>query len=223
MHTSASGVQHDSWAVASGLQSAASLASTADGAHMAMRGTSLNGTAAVHFISRAGEGLRFTCATCETVCLARWDMHVPCPHQLGKPQVSRSKSSEGDCTGSLVRVLDVPGETVTSAQWDGSGGRLALCNGVSVYLAEVKVTPMWGHISTAVIYATPPEQSNVLPACASHKIYLLGAHSMEKRAKHVPGLLMLAVSALIIVETHANYIRWPWSVVCLHQRKSMPL
>ena len=74
MHTNASGVQHDSWAVASGLQSAACLASTADGSHMAMGGTSLNGTAAVHFISRAGEGLSCTCATSETVCPAGCDM-----------------------------------------------------------------------------------------------------------------------------------------------------
>ena len=131
-------------------------------------------------------------------------MHVPCSHQFGKPQVSRCKGSKSDCTGSLKRILDVPGDSVTSAQWDSSGGRLVLCNGVSVYLAEVQVTPMWGHISTAIIYATPPEQSNILTACASHQVYLLGAHSMEKRAKHVPGLLMLAVFALVIVKTHAN-------------------
>ena len=74
MHNNASGVQHDCWAVASGLQNAACLASTADGLHMAVGGTSLNGTAAVHFISRAGEGLRYTFATSETVCPAGCNM-----------------------------------------------------------------------------------------------------------------------------------------------------
>ena len=116
-----------------------------------------------------------------------------------------------------MRILDVPGDTVTSLQWDSSAGRLALCNGVNVYLAEVQVTPMWGHISNAVIFAMPREQSNILTACASHQVYLLGAHSMEKRAKHVPGLLMLAVSALIFLKTHANMafvcsVPAPWEV-----------
>jgi hypothetical protein len=116
-----------------------------------------------------------------------------------------------------MRILDVPGDTVTSLQWDSSGGRLALCNGVNVYLADVQVAPMWGHISTAVIFAMPSEQSNILTACASHQVYLLGAHSMEKRAKHVPGLLMLAVAALIIVKTHADMafvcsVPAPWEV-----------
>ncbi len=87
-----------------------------------------------------------------------------------------------------------------SAQWDGRAGRLTICNGISVYLAELEATPMWGHIGTAVIFAMPPEQSDALTSCTSHQVFLLGVHSMEKRAKRVPDLLMLAVSAFIILK-----------------------
>ena len=54
MHKTVSGVQTDTWAVASGLQSAACMACTADGAYMAVGGTAPTGAAAVHFIDRAG-------------------------------------------------------------------------------------------------------------------------------------------------------------------------
>jgi len=96
------------------------------------------------------------------------------------------------CAGGLVRILDVPGERVTSLQWDESTKYLAACNGACVYLAEVQVSPMWGQISDSILYVQPPDNFSVQPI--SHCVHLLGVHSAQKRAKHVPGLLMLAVT-----------------------------
>ena len=90
-----------------------------------------------------------------------------------------------------MRILDVPGERVTSLQWDDSTKRLAACNGACVFLAEVQVSPMWGQISDTVLYGQPPDKFSVQPI--GHCVHLLGMHSAQKHAKRVLGLLMLAV------------------------------
>jgi len=91
-----------------------------------------------------------------------------------------------------VRILDVPGERVTSLQWDESTKHLAACNGACVFLAEVQVSPMWGQISDPMLYVQPADKFSVQPT--SYCVHLLGMHSAQKHAKRVPGLLILAVT-----------------------------
>ena len=112
-----------------------------------------------------------------------------------------------------MRILELPGEAVTSLQWDASSGRLALCSWHSVFLAEVQVSrPMWCHIRATLLYAAPAEASSKQSGADGQCVNLLGMHSGEKRAKRVLGLHLLAVwySAPLRSSTHRNV----FSLVC---------
>ena len=56
--------------------------------------------------------------------------------------------------GQLLRTLRVPGTSLRSLSWEGSGLRLSLAVDSHIFFANVRPAYMWTYFSTTLAYAT---------------------------------------------------------------------
>lgn len=92
-------------------------------------------------------------------------------------------------SGEHLRTMRVPGSSISSIAWEGSGLRLALAIDGSMYFTSVRQAYLWGQFADTLVYAFSK------PGRAEHCVMFWGRRGNERHVKYVKRISHICAAA----------------------------